>query len=110
MIRKARHNERCSSCKKNVQQLLGTLFGLVIPNHDLQLPCKLCDFKNAVFYESLEEIYEALQCHRGHMQFVRSAKLPIVDYFIPERQMIVGFDESCHSISIKKEKTDPFFI
>ena len=90
------HNERCPECKQSVNRLLAALFGVVEVNWDLNIACRLDDYKNTKFYGALESIHTALQKHRGFDNFVMSKKLPRVDFFIPERNCIVEFDESQH--------------
>lgn len=90
------HNERCRDCKENVRNLLAALLGAVEVNWDLDLPGKLEDFTNTSLYDSLGIVHEALQKNRGFKQFVRSKKMPRVDFFIPERKLIIEFDESQH--------------
>lgn len=90
------HNEGCPRCKQSVKCLLDVLFGDVKVNWDLNIPCRLGDYKNSLFYGALEKIYVALIAHRGFDNFVRAKKLPRVDFFIPDKNFIVEFDESQH--------------
>lgn len=90
------HNERCPECKDNVKRLLTPLFGDVAANKTLGLPCRLDDLKDVKEYERLALIFETLQRHRGFTQFVRAKQLPPVDFFLPEQNIIVEFDESQH--------------
>jgi len=90
------HNERCPKCKQSVKRLLAALFGGVEVNWDLNIACRLDDYKNSKFYGDLEQIYAALLKHRGFDNFVKSKKLPRVDFFIPDQNVIVEFDESQH--------------
>src|SRR5207253_11507254 len=46
--------------------------------------------------DDLAKIHEYLQKHRNHENFVRSLKLPRVDFFIPSDGLIIEFDESQH--------------
>ncbi|MEI6334081.1 MAG: hypothetical protein WCS87_05940 [Methylococcaceae bacterium] len=96
LIRVKQHNERCRDCKLTVSNMLAGLFGKVQDNWDLNLPCRLADYINTDLADTLETVHEALQKHRGFNQFVRSKKLPRVDYFIPDQNLIVEFDESQH--------------
>jgi hypothetical protein len=91
-----RHNERCPDCKKVVRNLLAARFGVVEVNWDLGLPCAMADYKSTSQGAVLCRIYEALIKHRGFDYFVRSKKLPRVDFFIPDRSLIFEFDESQH--------------
>jgi len=90
------HNERCPDCKENVRNLLRELFGPVETNWDLGLPCQLPDYTDTNLYDTLRPIHEALQNNRNFEIFVKSKKLPRVDYFVPDRKLIVEFDESQH--------------
>lgn len=95
-MRIRRHNERCRECKQTVEKMLAALVGPVEPNHDLKLPCSLGDFAGESIYDSLAAIHGALQSVRGYTEFVRSGKLPRVDFFVPSTGLIVEFDESQH--------------
>jgi len=72
------------------------LFGDVNVNCDLDIPCRLEDYTNTNLHSTLGLLHEALQKHRGFDHFVKSKKLPRVDFFIPGRKLIVEFDESQH--------------
>jgi hypothetical protein len=91
-----RHNERCRDCKQSVRNLLAASFGTVEVNWDLCLPCNMGDYKDTLQNDVLGKIYEALQTHRGFCHFVKSKKLPRVNFFIPSRSLIVEFDETQH--------------
>jgi hypothetical protein len=95
-VRRQGHNERCRDCKQAVHKMLGALFGSVKANWDLDFPSSLETFRTTTLAVTLESIHEALERHRGFKGFVRSAKLPKVDYFIPSRNLIIEFDESQH--------------
>lgn len=90
------HNERCKDCKRRVLELLQTLYPDVVVNYDLNLPCKLDDYKAFPVFDSLALIHGKLQKYRGFLSFVRSKKLPKVDYYVPSRKLVVEFDESQH--------------
>jgi hypothetical protein len=90
------HNERCRECKKSVRNLLAARFGVVDVNWDLDLPCMMEDYKNIGLNDVLGSVHDALQKHRGYDHFVRSKKLPRVDFFLPGQSLIVEFDESQH--------------
>jgi len=76
--------------------MINVLFGNVEFNLDLGLPCRLEDYAGTGIYSDLGPIYEALQQHRGFDNFVRASKLPRVDYYVPEQNLIIEFDESQH--------------
>lgn len=90
------HNQRCPNCKQQVRNLLVALFGVVEVNWDLDIPCRLEDYINTSLYDIMGPIHEALKKHRGFDSFVKSKKLSRADFFIPERRIIVEFDESQH--------------
>jgi hypothetical protein len=95
-MRTKRHNERCRDCKERVTNLLDAIFGKVEVNYDISLPSKLGDYSDTNIYDDLGPIYQALQNHRAFDNFVKAKKLPRVDFFIPEQNLIVEFDESQH--------------
>jgi len=76
--------------------MLAALFGNVEVNWDLDLPCRLEDYNNTSLSDILGSVHDALQKNRMFDHFVKSKKLPKVDYFIPARNLIVEFDESQH--------------
>jgi hypothetical protein len=90
------HNERCRDCKERVRTMLSALFGRVEANWDLNLPARLDDYTETIIFESLKTIHDALIEHRGFDRFVKSRKLPRVDFFIPDKKIIIEFDESQH--------------
>lgn len=90
------HNERCRVCKSNLYNLLTATFAGVEVNWDLNIPSKLKEYIHTELAEELGLIYEALQQNRGFDSFLKSAKLPRVDYFIPSSGLIIEFDESQH--------------
>jgi hypothetical protein len=91
-----RHNERCRECKTSVRNLLAARFGLVNANWDLGLPCTMEDYRQTSIGDTLGAIYRALQEHRRFDDFVRSKRLPRVDFFIPSQSLVIEFDESQH--------------
>lgn len=92
-----KHNERCKECKKSVFELLVKIYNKedVFQNYNLQLPNKLIELKQNDLNPNLEIIFNELQKYRGHKEFVRSKKLPSVDFYI-KGQFILEFDESQH--------------
>jgi hypothetical protein len=91
-----RHDERCHDCKDRVRMLLTAIFDRVEANWDLDLPAKVADYTGTSIYEILKKIHEALCKYRGFELFVKSKKLPRVDFFIPEKKIVIEFDESQH--------------
>ncbi len=88
--------ERCTRCKRTVELMLRRLFGDVIQNHQFELGSKPDDYESPTVRENLSKIFGSLQEQRGHKKFVRAAKLPKVDYFVPEPGFVLEFDESQH--------------
>lgn len=95
------HNERCRECKVRVRQLLEKIYGTVIPNYRIQLGTRPEELREHPRYSVLNDIYSALQNHRGFSEFVRAAYVDI-DFFLPEQKMIVEFDESQHFTEPRK--------
>jgi len=89
------HNERCKECKVKIQQLLEKIYGPVIPNYRIQVGTRPEELREHPRYPILNDIYSALQKHRGFSEFVRAGYVD-VDFFLPEQKMIVEFDESQH--------------
>jgi len=90
------HNERCRDCKENIHSLLATIFDEVQVNYDIDLPSRIEEYSNTDIYADIAPVYQALQKHRGHYEFVKAKKLPRVDFFIPNEKIIIEFDESQH--------------
>lgn len=94
MVKK--HDERCTNCKTIVVELLNSVFGEVFVNYNLNLPSKVEDYTGSMFEKELRQIHLLLQGYRGHKIFVKSKKLPNVDFFVPYPGFILEFDESQH--------------
>lgn len=95
-MNKKAHNERCRECKQTFRDLLAAVFGSVESNYDLNIPCRLEEFNGTEFAGDLGQIYDELKQYRGFEHFVKTIKLPKVDYFIPSGGLIIEFDESQH--------------
>ena len=95
------HNERCKECKVRVRQLLEKIYGTVIPNYRIHLGTRPEELREHPRYSVLNDIYSALQNHRGFSEFVRAAYVD-VDFFLPDQKMIVEFDESQHFTEPRK--------
>lgn len=90
------HNERCRDCKENIYSLLAMIYEGVQVNYDIGFPSKIEDLTNTNIFDDISKVYQALQKHRGHFEFVKAKKLPRVDFFIPSEKIIIEFDESQH--------------
>ncbi len=97
-----KHNERCKECKKRVFELLTHLFGDVERNYNINLSLSTNQMEKSPYYMNLNEIYSALQNHRGNTEFVRAKKLPNVDFYIKDHKFILEFDESQHFTTLRK--------
>jgi len=95
------HNERCKECKIRVRELLEKIYGPVIMNYRIPIGSKPEDFREHPRYPILNEIFASLQKHRGFTGFVRASYVD-VDFFLPEKGMIVEFDESQHFTKARK--------
>ena len=96
------HSERCQACKESIRKFLTLIYGETYSNHALEHGTLPKDFAGSPFYSVLQEIYESLQEFRGHTDFVRTQRVPPVDYFIPSPGFIVEFDESQHFTACRK--------
>lgn len=90
------HNERCRDCKENLHRLLATIYDGVQVNYDIDFPSRIEDLTNTNIHSDLAPVYQSLQKHRGHFDFVKAKRLPRVDFYIPNEKIIVEFDESQH--------------
>ncbi len=90
------HNERCRECKDSFQTLLAARFGAAERNWELDLPCKVSEYKHSKVSDLLLPIHDALQRYRGYADFVRSNRLSKADFFVPGPSLIFEFDESQH--------------
>ncbi|MBF0473492.1 MAG: hypothetical protein HQK91_14805 [Nitrospirae bacterium] len=91
-----RHNQRCSSCKSMIFELLEAIYGKVEKEYNLRLPSKLDGYLCTSGYDDLAKIYSNLQNYRGYKDFIRKKTLSNVDFFVHSPKMIVEFDESQH--------------
>jgi len=89
------HNERCKECKKTVELMLKKTYGNVTPNYRIDIGTLPEDYSGRPFYKYLNAIYTSLQNHRGYHDFTRIRHLRM-DYYLPDQQLIVKFDESQH--------------
>lgn len=88
--------ERCQKCKETIKKLLKKIYGRVEENYKFKVGTLPEDFKNTLYYSELKKIFEKLQNHKGHRDFVKAKTLPNCDFFIPNPGFIVEFDESQH--------------
>jgi len=99
---KISHNERCKECKKTIKVMLEKIYGKVEQNYRYEVRTRPKDFKNTLYYNELKDIYGKLKRYRGYEEFVRAEILPNCDFFIPEQNFIVEFDESQHFTEMRK--------
>jgi hypothetical protein len=97
-----RHDERCPECKRTIEVLLRQIYGEVKVNYRFETGTKPQDYKQTAHYHNLKEIFNELQNHRGHKDFVKARALPHCDFFIPDPGFIVEFDESQHFTACRK--------
>jgi len=92
-----KHNERCKDCKKRISELLEIIYGKsnVYQNYNLGFSNKVEEFEDNYFNSNLKTILSELKKFRGYENFIRSKKLPNVDYFI-KNNFVLEFDESQH--------------
>lgn len=96
------HNERCRDCKAAIAGLLAAHFGVVKANYDIGRSARLEDYAGTEGYDYLARIHSSLQAYRGFDNFVLKPKLAPVDFYIPERNLIVEIDESQHFTAPRK--------
>ncbi len=96
------HNERCRDCKQTIRSLLATIYDKVHVDYDIQFASRIEDLMNTTIYADLSLVYQALQKHRGHYEFVKAKRLPRVDFFIPNERTIIEFDESQHFTKLRE--------
>jgi hypothetical protein len=82
--------------------LLDKLYGRVETNYVFDVGALPADHKSSPFSPYLFRIHQLLQYHRGQRDFVRAARLPAVDFFVPNPGFIVEFDESQHFTVCRK--------
>ncbi|MDD4497017.1 MAG: hypothetical protein PHV51_02520 [Methanosarcinaceae archaeon] len=75
--------------------MLEKIYGKVIPNYRINLGTLPEEYMESPAYVDLAKIYDALIEHRGHVEFVKINHLRM-DYYLPNQQLIVEFDESQH--------------
>ena len=94
-IKKA-HNQRCPECKATVKKMLEKIYGRVENGPKFEVGVLPENFKGSPYHKNLEEIYMALQKHRGFDQFIKAETLPHSDLFVTEPGFIFEYDESQH--------------
>jgi hypothetical protein len=97
-----RHNERCRDCKESIKNLLAAIFHDVEVSYDINLPAKLEDYSGTNIYDDIAPVYQALQNHKGYHEFLKAKRLPRVDFFIPDKKLIIEFDESQHFTKLRQ--------
>jgi hypothetical protein len=97
------HNERCPECKKTIQRMLESIYGIVLVNHRLSAGTLPDDFPTHPYLSELKTIFDHLQRLRKNQEFVRTRNLPPVDFYVPTLDAIIEFDESQHFTQARKE-------
>lgn len=100
--RQPAHDERCPRCKETITAMLEKTYGKVETNYKFEIGTYPENIRNLPYYDNLNEIYEALQNHRGFKDFVKTKTLPNCDFFVPNPRFIVEFDESQHFTLLRK--------
>ncbi len=90
------HNERCDICKTLFHRMLQRTYGRALDGQTFKEGTRPEDYLNTRYYQTLKEIFEALQIYRGFREFVKIKTLPRVDFFMPHQRFILEFDESQH--------------
>jgi hypothetical protein len=91
------HDERCKKCKDAIYNLLTAVYGKVERNYTgLSIRTLPKDYQNSPYYNALENIFKKLQIFKEHKNFVKSERLSPCDFYIPNGNFIVEFDESQH--------------
>jgi hypothetical protein len=75
--------------------MLIALYGECRANHQFPWPARPEDYP-APLRDTLVRIRSALAELRGHWDFIKSARVPPCDYYLPGCRRIVEFDESQH--------------
>ena len=99
-----RHSERCPECKRRVSELLGRIYGTCIANQRFGWRTGLAPYTETSIGGTLRNVAIALQAYRGFgvQDFVRSPRLAGCDFWVPDPNFIVEFDESQHFTSPRK--------
>jgi len=100
------HNEHCKKCKSVFINALRKEFGEVTEQWKSGWPCRIDDILglseiNNADAAMLRKIYNSLQNHRGHHDFVRKKILPACDYYIKSLNCLLEFDESQHFTALR---------
>jgi len=90
------HNERCPECKNTVETMLKKIYGVVNTNYKFNIGTNPEKFRDTQYYEDLRRIFENLQNYRENKNFVYKDTLPNCDYYIPNPEFVLEFDESQH--------------
>jgi len=101
-FRLMKHYERCKKCKETVYELLRKEFGNVEKNYSIDTSTQPEFFKDSNYYPKLNEIFNKIGKKRNKTDFVKARKLSGCDYFIPDKKIIVEFDESQHFTPLRK--------
>jgi hypothetical protein len=90
------HSEHCRRCKAQVHHLLLGIYGDCRPGHSFPWPAHPDEYGKSIIGPALRQIHEALKESRGYADFVKSARMPPCDFYLPEPGFVLEFDESQH--------------
>ena len=91
-----RHDGRCRDCKNTLIEMFRKLYGEVKMSHDMKVSARMEDHSGKPYYTQLNNIFSALEKHRGQRCFVKRQRLHPCDLYIPSINTVVEFDESQH--------------
>ena len=99
-----RHSERCPECKQRVRELLERIYGRCLPNPGFGWRTDLAPYAKTSIGTALQDVATMLQTYRGFgiSDFVRNKTLAGCDFWVPDPDFIVEFDESQHFTSARK--------
>jgi len=101
-----KHNVSCKVCKQRVFELLKKIYGKVEKNYSVDIATKPEYFSDSNQYPKLDEIFSHLSALRGYTDLVQKEKLNTCDYFIPDKQIVVEFDEPQHFTTARKKSLE----
>lgn len=91
-----RHSEHCRRCKERVREMLVQIYGDCRVNYQFPWSANPEPYLGTSGGDALGRIRVALGDLRGQRNFIKSALVPPCDYYLPEKNFIVEFDENQH--------------